>query len=1228
MNNYSKIFFAIICLFTQICMYSSSDGKFLFLENKGQLTSSVISKCKLPGGELFIEKGKLVYAFYSQSDISERHNGVHKEYIKAHSVSVNFMSSNKQMNPVLMKKSEYFENFYNNKKWVENVHLYQILKKQDIYKNIDMYMYKNDGYLKYDLVLNPNSNIKDIKMKYSGQDKIIVENDKLMIYTSVNLITELKPYAYQVKGKDTIEVDCKFVLRNNIVSFKLPNGYDKSIDLIIDPTLIFSTYSGSTSDNFGYTATYDNKGFLYAGSTVFGVGYPTTLGAYQINYSNNNGGTDIGITKYDTSGTYRIYSTYLGGSMDELPHSMIVNGEDELFLYGTTGSNDFPITFDAYDQTFNGGFSFSPSGLGVIFPNGSDIFISRISSSGGNLLASTYIGGSNNDGLNVSSKLRRNYADEVRGEIDIDNQNNIYLATCTYSSDFPVTNSYQQQNNGNQEGCIVKMDNQLTTIIWSSYLGGVKDDAIYSLALDKYNNLFVTGGTNSDNFPVSANAYENTYLDSIQADAFVTHISSTGDSIINSTFFGSDQYDQSYFVELNKNEQVYIFGQTKCSGNSLVNNSNYSQLNGNQFIAIFSNELDILIRSTVFGTGKGSPDISPTAFLVDVCNNIYISGWGSNTGNGSLSTLNMPITNNAFQSNTDGNDFYIMIVDDGLDSLIYGTYFGGSQSAEHVDGGTSRFDKKGVIYQSVCAGCGNYNDFPIKPNPGAVSSTNNSNNCNNGVFKFDFDLPILIANFDAPLVSCNNTISFLNGTNNTDSTTYLWDFGDGNTSTNLNPTHQYNNTGFYDVKLISNNINTCNMTDTIIKRIYLLGNTSTSLDHIIVCKDETIQIGIDPSNMNGINYVWSPIYGLSSYDTPNPILNTDSSILYRLVVSNGICSDTIYQKVNVDNISINLNQDTSFCKDPIMITADTTGYINSIIWSTNRYFTDTISDEINYLSENIGVYYVISNNDKCYSIDSINVNNDDIEIDIIGIETICIGDSVFIKASDLSENNPIISYNWESEYNLSFSYDSSSFIAFPDSSTYFSLLATNTLGCYIIDSIFVNVADYPMYDSIWAEETVIYLGEFTTLNIATNDNVLWTNGESTFVTTIDPEISTMYYVNIYNDHCLIIDSIYISVKDVFCDMSKIIIPNAFSPNGDDINDKYQILDLDGIITNFNLQIFNRYGEVVYSSNNVFDVWDGYFKGELLSTQVFDYFIEIECVGNKEFFQKGNITLIR
>ena len=163
-----------------------------------------------------------------------------------------------------------------------------------------------------------------------------------------------------------------------------------------------------------------------------------------------------------------------------------------------------------------------------------------------------------------------------------------------------------------------------------------------------------------------------------------------------------------------------------------------------------------------------------------------------------------------------------MVVDDALSSLIYATYFGGSQSNEHVDGGTSRFDKKGIIYQSVCAGCGGNSDFPIEPNPGAVSTTNNSSNCNNGVFKFDFDFPMVIADFNAPWVGCDTSISFQNLSSSNTPVVYQWDFGDGTSSVQEHPNHNYTQEGNYIVALIASSPGACNVSDTIIKQVYFI----------------------------------------------------------------------------------------------------------------------------------------------------------------------------------------------------------------------------------------------------------------------------------------------------------------------------------------------------------------------------------------------------------------------
>src|SRR5690606_23183125 len=223
----------------------------------------------------------------------------------------------------------------------------------------------------------------------------------------------------------------------------------------------------------------------------------------------------------------------------------------------------------------------------------------------------------------------------------------------------------------------------------------------------------------------------------------------------------------------------------------------YHNPNSGQFIQKFSHTLDALIFSTVFGAGRGVPDISPTAFLVSECNNLYVAGWGGRI-NAELNywnsgTSGMTTTPDAFQSTTSGSDFYFLVLTDDARERLYATFFGGSQSVTHVDGGTSRFDKNGIVYHSVCAGCSAYNlagratsDFPSTP--GAWSEVNRSINCNNAAFKFD--LSTLKARIrtnsekrDAPglkVVCLPEPLGFENLS--TGGQTFHWDFGDGETA--------------------------------------------------------------------------------------------------------------------------------------------------------------------------------------------------------------------------------------------------------------------------------------------------------------------------------------------------------------------------------------------------------------------------------------------------------------
>lgn len=1204
-----------------------------FIENKGQLPKSVVSKAHLPSGSLFIEKGKLIYAFYDGEQLAKIHDGLAIENeINAHAYSVSFLNKDEVIASILEGESNYFENYYigdDKSSWASNVKSFKQQIQEDVYKGIDFIFYVEDDKLKYEFHIEKSIDASVIRLQYDGVNSLSIQNGNLLINTSVNNIVEHSPYCYQIINGVEVEIPCNYQLKKNILSFSFPEGYNRDYDLIIDPVLEFSTYSGSTTDNFGYTATYDNFGFLYSGSTSFGVGYPTTLGAYQISYANPAGGTDIAITKYDTSGTQRIYSTYLGGTKDELPHSMIVNSSNELFIFGTTASSNFPTSLSAYQDTFKGGPAFSPAGLGVSFPNGSDIFVSRLSANGGNLMASTFIGGTDNDGLNLSNKLKFNYADEVRGEIDIDKQNNIYLATSTKSTDFPVFGGVQSNNNGGQEGCIIRMDNQLTSIIWSSYLGGSGDDAIYSLALDKDDNIYVTGGTQSDDYPTTLGAYQTTFQDSLQADAFVSLLSSSGNQLLSSSYYGSEAYDQSYFVEVGSTQEVYLFGQTKASGQTLVENSTYFTSGAGQFIAVFSKELDSISRSTVVGTGNGTPDISPTAFLVDICDKIYLSGWGSSTGNGPLSTLNLSVSSNAYQSTTDGNDFYLMVVDDALSSLVYASYFGGSQSAEHVDGGTSRFDKKGVIYQSVCAGCGGNSDFPIEPNPGAVSSTNNSPNCNNGVFKFNFDFPMVIADFNAPFVGCDSIINFQNLSSSNSTMSYSWDFGDGSTSTLENPTYSFSQPGNHIVTLITSAPGACNVVDTISKNIYILSNKKDTLDNLTKCEEENLQIGLTPINNQSVSYLWFPSSNLSSINIPNPYCNATDNSSYQLLISNGSCTDTLVQEIIVQQFSLEAGSDTAYCNQPILLTADYNSAVSSVIWSTNSSFTDTLSQDSSLLVASIDTFYVMATDGNCVEIDSVAVTSKKININLAGDLDLCKGDSIYLFVENLTPNYPLSSYLW-SPAPVQYISDSSSIISSTDSSIWYSVLATNEEGCFLKDSVFIEVNENPIIDSLWLDRDTIFRGEHTYLNIETEDNFTWHNFTSTLSRVkIEPSFSECYSVDVFNvQNCVIVDSICIKVLDVFCSEDSLVIPTAFSPNQDQVNDYYFIDDKQGIITDFKLEIFNRLGQKVFYTEDIYTKWDGTFRGIELSPQVFDFYLELKCVDNKSMFKKGNITLIR
>jgi gliding motility-associated-like protein len=943
-----KIFPVIILLFAGLNSFAhepTGASTFRFIENKNQWDQKVKFRADIQSGALFLEKNCFTYHLIDGRFLQLLHaNKTPIDYdtlkIRGHVFKVNFENANAD---VVMngegEHSDYYNYFLGNdpSRWASKAKAYNIVNYQNLYDGIDLKIYSQGTHLKYDFIILPNVDPSLIQIKYEGIDRIFLREGNLVLKTSLGDIAEQKPFAYQFIDGKLIPVSCNYVLNGSKLSYAFPSGYNKKYKLIIDPVLIFSTYSGSTVDNFGYTATPDSHGFLYSGSTAFGIGYPVTSGAYQTTFGGGYKpyyleGTDIAITKYDTSGTKRIYSTYLGGKSDDVPHSLIVNSKDELFIFGTTGSSNFPVSATAYDNTFAGGTPIGLPGIAVAYESGSDIIISKLSTDGSSLIASTYLGGTSNDGLlarSPASNLRYNYADEVRGEIEIDKSDNVYIATCTRSPDFPMVESSFQEvyNGGNFDALIVKMDNDLETILWSSFLGGSLDDAAYSIELDSLDNLYVTGGTTSANFFTSPGVLYSTNQGG-RSDGFITYIDKNGDSIIYSTYYGSSAYDQIYFISLDRFNNVHVFGQTEATGvnaNRYIQNAVFSQPNSGQFISKINPELNSVIWSTVFGTGSGRPNISPTAFMVDLCSKIYLSGWGGSPENNDflnginrpfnmLTTLGPNPATDYYDPTTLGHDFYLFVLEDDASAVHYASFFGGDASREHVDGGTSRFDRKGKIYQAMCAGCGENSDMPLKPILGSAElpSLNNSDNCNIGVFKMDFRLPIVVADFEASPGCIGDTIEFINKSLVKSATTYQWDFGDGATSTDKDPVHVYATGGTYNVMLILEDLATCNLADTIVKSVYISDINNLTLtataDQYTIFKGKSTTLHANPNS--GYGFSWSPSGSLSNAASPNPIATPDTTTTYTLALS-----DPIVSRCRItDTVTINVIE--ILCEEP------------------------------------------------------------------------------------------------------------------------------------------------------------------------------------------------------------------------------------------------------------------------------------------------------------------------
>lgn len=1204
MNCKSHILFLFSCL---IGITALAQTNIEFIENKGQWDSRVKYMGQVPNGAFFIQQDGYTVLQHNAEDMKKLQEVTHNRLygikslqepilsLRSHAYTVNFVGANSKSQLVSEKELFTYNNYFigdDPSKWAVNCKIYQVVTVKNVYSNVDVRYYSDKGFMKYDLIVHPGGRVSDIALKYTGVDRLKIKNKELAIGTSVGELKELSPYTFQYSEKGKTEVSAKYSLHENVVRFDIKN-YDPSSTLIIDPSLVFSSFSGSSSDNWGFTATYGPDGSMFGAGIAMGQGFPVSSGSFQTTFGGGGagcftGGIDIGVIKLTPDGSNRVYATFLGGNQQDIPHSMIVDPQGNLIVAGRTTSPNYPTT----------GATIGPGGA-------YDIILTKLNSTGNALIGSRKLGGSADDGANITAcggdnavSLQRNYGDASRSEVNLDGAGNIYLAASTQSNNFPVVSGFQSSNSGganNQDGIVLKFNANLSTLLFSTYLGGNGNDAAYVIEVNPVNNsIYVAGGTESTNLP---GATGGTIAPSNQGgiDGFVSVISNDGSSILRTTYLGTAAIDQVYGLKFDLLGFPYVMGQT--TGAWPVLNAGWSTPNGRQFIAKLQPDLSAFVYSTVFGKtsgGESSPDISPVAFLVDRCENVYVSGWGGKVIQGisypSAGVQGLPVTPDAIKPTPDinpqsglGHDFYFFVLKKNATAQLFGSFFGqnGGDISDHVDGGTSRFDRNGVIYQAICASCGNTIPFPTTagvwaPNKPAAA------NCNLAMVKIDFDLSGVRSGVQSLIdgrlrdtAGCVPLeVEFRDTVRN--AVSYEWNFGDGSPtvfSTSPNVTYTYNAIGTYRVRLIAIDSTTCNIRDT--------------------------------------SYINIRVSDLRAQMDFNPVkLNPCDSFKYRF-----------------DNLSI----------APPARPFGATSFSWDFGDGTALLTTSTASVFHTYAAP--GTYLV-----KLILNDSAYCNYPDTLIKQLRIASLVKADfetppagcapynAVFANTSEAGSQ-----FIWDFGDGTPVSTAINPTHLYPNPGTFtITLIAIDSGTCNIVDTtrftitVFGNpTADFTAAPQPPMENTPI---SFTNNSSPDAMRFKWVFGDGDSLITTSRNVVQHEYnstgtfnvcLTAYNEAgcpatvCRQVQTLIVPVVDV---------PNAFTPGKNGANSVVYVRGFG--IAKMKFVVWARWGEKVFETGSKNIGWDGTYKGKLLPMDVYAYTLEVEFSDGTRTTKTGDITLIR
>jgi hypothetical protein len=642
---------------------------------------------------------------------------------------------------LLPDKSNYFVG-NDPKKWRTNVSQYAKVKYESVYPGIDLVYYGNQRQLEYDFVVAPGSDPGRIRFQVQGAGRVRRNKDgELSFEMRGGEVRWQKPVVYQERDGRRELIEGQYVVhRGNRVGFEVGN-YDLSRALIIDPVLLYSTYLGGSGFDSGEAIALDSSGNAYIAGVTESTNFPT-IASFQSSCNSTCG--DAFVTKLNSAGSLE-YSTFLGGGSGGGATGIAVDAAGNAYVTGWTLSSDFPV-LNSFQSTCGGGCANSdafvsvlnPSGSGLVYStflggSGADLaqgiavdslgnayitgstastdfpvsaplqssclnctapdyfrhaFVTELAPSGSQVVYSTYLGGSGDDrgngiavdtsggayvtgstssqdfptinavratcstcnpgtlytafvtkvapsgsALSFSTFLGGSSGDQGNS-IAVDVSGSAYVTGYTYSNDFPTINPVQTKPTGGvigQDAFVAKFSTSGSSLVYSTYLGGIEPDAGQSIAVDSSGSAYVTGWTQSSDFP-TINYVQNAYSGGTY-DAFVTEINPIGSAFVYSTYLGGSESDQGFGIAVDSGGSAYVTGTTTSTGFPTLNPVQPGNAgNGDAFVSRISSGA---VASTVILI----PSVNPASLNQNVVLNATVVGQSGGTPTGTVTFM-------------------------------------------------------------------------------------------------------------------------------------------------------------------------------------------------------------------------------------------------------------------------------------------------------------------------------------------------------------------------------------------------------------------------------------------------------------------------------------------------------------------------------------------------------------------------------------------------------------